>query len=66
MYRYLVFAYLDFYPGGGMKDCIEKTNDVSKVLSIWENNSGYDSIHVYDCNTGDKYDDIALFKQYNE
>ena len=31
MYRYLVFAYLDYYPRGGMEDCIYKSNDLDNV-----------------------------------
>ena len=27
MYRYLLFYYYDFYPEGGMEDCVLKTNN---------------------------------------
>ena len=31
MYRYFLFEYDDFYPAGGMEDCVLKTNDYDEL-----------------------------------
>ncbi len=31
MYRYLLFFYYDFYPEGGMNDCVLKTNNFNDM-----------------------------------
>ena len=36
MYRYLLFFYYDYYPHGGMEDCVLKTNnfdDLDKYIN---------------------------------
>ena len=32
MYRYLLFFYQDYYPLGGMEDCVLKTNDYDELV----------------------------------
>lgn len=32
MYRYLLFFYQDYYPRGGMEDCVLKTNDYDELV----------------------------------
>ncbi|MGG0667761.1 hypothetical protein ABE073_04445 [Lederbergia citrisecunda] len=54
MNRYLVFGFHDYYPGGGMKDCKLKTNELNEVIEfvkMWEGkdkDSNYEHLHVYD------------------
>lgn len=47
--RYYVFGYNNFYPKGGMSDCIHKTNDVSVAiyLAVIERDN-YLYTHVWD------------------
>lgn len=51
MYRFLVFAYDQHYPGGGMDDCELKANDSLEVkekvkLLLFDKN--YEFVEVYD------------------
>ena len=32
MYRYLLFYYPDYYPSGGMEDCVLKTNNFDDLI----------------------------------
>ena len=61
MYRYLVFAYLDYYPRGGMEDCIYKSNDLDHVKDfvreyIKNNIDDFNEINYYDCQEGVFYE----------
>ena len=65
MYRYLVFAYGQYYPRGGMEDCVLKTNDYKeierKIQEIKKDIDNYiedfDEVNVYDTHT-----DEIIFK----
>lgn len=51
MYRYLLFYCPDYYPGGGMRDCDLKTNNIEELIPFI--NTNYDDdfmshIHYYD------------------
>ena len=51
MYRYLLFCCLDYYPDGGMGDCVLKTNNYDELVPfIIENytNDKWCDIHYYD------------------
>lgn len=52
MFRYLVFAYDEYYPLGGMEDCRYKSNEPlavrAKVRSL---KSEWETVEVYDCVT---------------
>lgn len=54
MYRYLVFGFDHYYPGGGMTDIAFKTNDIEELKDFvkkWEyedKGSDYENLHVYD------------------
>ena len=62
MYRYLVFAYYNQYPYGGMNDIVLRTNSIQDVINAWnENSDSYDYVDIYDCETGAKYRDINDF-----
>lgn len=63
MYRYLVFGYDGYYPRGGMHDCIEKTNDLSKVKEIFTHNRKYEYLEFYDCATGETYKSIDALER---
>lgn len=58
--RYLLFAYLEYYPTGGMNDCIFKTNDIGELNSYAkeyaEKEIFYDYMDYYDCQTGETYE----------
>ena len=58
MYRYLLFFYYDYYPRGGMKDCVLKTNnfdDLEKFIhEHYEDDWYMGEIAYYDA-TEDKY-----------
>lgn len=49
MYRYLVFAYDEYYPSGGMEDCMLKTNDLLSAKAKARSLDGYANVFVYDC-----------------
>lgn len=53
-YRFLVFESIEYYPAGGMDDCMFKTDSASNTISQMKNNSTY---HCYDCKTGETYYD---------
>lgn len=51
-FRYLVFGFLEYYPGGGMEDCKLKTNEIETVKAFLKSWSvevdDYENVHVYD------------------
>lgn len=56
MKRYLLFAYKEFYSGGGIHDCLLKTNNYHKLYEETIYHAAmndYDHIQYYDCQTGD-------------
>lgn len=58
MYRYYLFVYNDFYPSGGMEDCVFKTNNFCELEQIvildYECESYLRTIAYYDA-VDDKY-----------
>lgn len=52
MYRYLLFCYNDYYPCGGMEDCMLRTNNHNELEQYIHENYEDDyfqgSIHYYD------------------
>lgn len=66
MGKYLVFAYRDYYPCGGMEDCVLV---VSSVLNlnycvsqyIKTNEMDFDNMHYYDCQTDEIY--VGIFDE---
>ena len=48
-FRYLVFGYFMFYPEGGMKDCVFKTNKTREIRDfVNQNEKKYDFYDIYD------------------
>lgn len=66
MYRYLVFVMDIYYPSGGMTDCEGKVNTLSEVVGIINENPSRDYYQVYDCETGNIYDDEEIKKIWKE
>lgn len=58
MYRYLLFFYQDYYPYGGMEDCVLKTNNYDDLVPYINAHYGEDwylgTIAYYDF-VEDKY-----------
>ena len=52
MYRYFLFYCPYYYPSGGMKDCVLKTNNVDELVPFINENYGdepyLNSFHYYD------------------
>ena len=51
MYRYLLFHCYDYYPGGGMRDCVLKTNNFDELVPFINehyDDTFFDGIHYYD------------------
>jgi len=51
VYRYLLFTYPDYYPAGGMEDCIFKTNKLDEVKPFIKENRLHisdDNLYIYD------------------
>lgn len=69
MYRYLLFYYDDYYPRGGMEDCVLTTNNFDDLEKFIHNNYEYDwyqgSIAYYD-SIEDKYVYANMEDYYNE
>jgi hypothetical protein len=68
MYRYLLFHYPYYYPGGGMRDCELKTNNLDELVPFI--NQHYDDtlldyIHYYDT-VKDKLYDAVMETYENE
>lgn len=53
--RYIVFAGYNYYPGGGMEDCILTTDDMEEARKAGAADRG-DWAHVYDTQTGETID----------
>lgn len=69
MYRYFLFYYYDYYPNGGMEDCVLKTNNFNDLEKCIDENlvdeywyqstiSYYDAIEdkIYFANFEEYYD----------
>lgn len=57
MYRYYLFFYQDFYPHGGMEDCVLKTNsfdDLNQFIQNYDDDYFRGTIAYYDV-AEDKY-----------
>ena len=61
-YKFLVFSYENFYPGGGMEDCILKTNDPEAALKA-ATEAKETSIDIYNAETGETFD-VPEFVDY--
>lgn len=58
MYRYLLFFYYDYYPSGGMRDCVLKTNnfyDLEKFIHENYEDDWYMGTIAYYDTIDDKY-----------
>ena len=60
MNRYLLFAYDQYYPRGGMDDCVFMSNDWNEIYDRWKK-LNQDHSHVYDCESGRQYDEADMF-----
>ena len=61
MEKYLLFAFREYYPSGGMDDCIFVTDNVDELNSyamqyIEGNKYDFDYMYYYDCNSGKTYE----------
>lgn len=61
MGKYLLFAYADYYPCGGMEDCVLVANSIEELnlfipQYIKEHGWCTDNMHYYDCQTGRTYE----------
>lgn len=57
MIRYLIFSISDYYPAGGMDDCIYKTDDLQKAkekLKEAKQEGGHDELYIYDIQTDEE------------
>ena len=66
MEKYLLFAFREYYPCGGMDDCIFVADNIDELNSyamqyIEDNNDNFDYMHYYDCNSGKTYE--ATFEE---
>jgi len=59
MNRFLLFAFDQYYPNGGMDDCVFMSNDPDEVVRQWKLHG--DHSHVYDCESGRQYEGIEEF-----
>ena len=60
MEKYLLFAYMDFYPCGGMEDCVFVANSMEELdlfvpKYLEKYGWGTDNMHYYDCQSGKIY-----------
>lgn len=66
MYRYLLFFYKDYYPLGGMEDCVLKTNNYDDLVPYINEHYGDDwylgTIAYYDA-FEDKYFEAIMEKR---
>lgn len=66
MYRYYLFFYYDYYPHGGMEDCVLKTNNLDDIEKFIHDNYEDDwflgTIAYYDA-MKDKYF-VAYMEMY--
>ena len=61
MEKYLLFAFREYYPRGGMDDCIFVADNVDELNSyamqyIEGNKYDFDYMYYYDCNSGKTYE----------
>ena len=61
MEKYLLFAYMDYYPCGGMEDCVFVASCIEELNSfipqyLKEHRWCTDNMHYYDCQTGKIYE----------
>ena len=61
MEKYLLFAFLGYYPSGGMDDCVFVADNINELNSyamqyIEYNKDDFDYMHYYDCNSGKTYE----------
>ena len=61
MEKYLLFAFREYYPIGGMDDCIFVADNVDELNSyamqyIEGNKYDFDYMYYYDCNSGKTYE----------
>lgn len=66
MYRYYLFFYQDYYPLGGMEDCVLKTNNYDDLVPYINEHYGDDwylgTIAFYDA-VEDKYFEAIMEKR---
>ena len=62
MNRWLLFGFDQYYPSGGMDDCVLMSNDASEILERWKM-LDYNHSHVYDCVSGRQYNELEIFDQ---
>lgn len=62
MNRFLLFAYDQYYPRGGMDDCDFMSNDWREIGDRWKTLTA-DHSHVYDCESGRIYTESEIFLQ---
>lgn len=57
LYRFLVFAYEDYYPDGGIDDCRFKTSTIEEAIKEVEGlkKKEFDNVYIYDCVKGEIY-----------
>lgn len=48
MYKYFVFAFPIFYPSGGLRDCILKTNDIKEAINYYNQATDDNVVEIYD------------------
>lgn len=61
MKKYLLFAFHEYYPCGGMDDCVFVADNIDELNSyalqyIEDNNDDFDCMYYYDCNSGKTYE----------
>ena len=71
MEKYLLFAYMDYYPCGGMEDCVWVANSIEELNSFvlkYLEEYGWctDNMHYYDCKTGETYIAIFNYEPHNK
>lgn len=60
MNRFLLFAFDQYYPSGGMDDCVYMSNEKHEIIQRWKACDTQYS-HVYDCESGRQYDGVEEF-----
>lgn len=67
MNRYLVFGYNEYYPEGGMHDCIYKCNQSKDLKHYFLRNDTWrncDNVHIYDMKEDKIYMNDTLFDAF--
>lgn len=63
--RYLLFAYDEYYPGGGMYDCKLRTNDWDEInREVVKLAERYDYVQYYDSEVDDFFDWDSEYKEW--